>query len=1129
MGTQRRAIVVGLALVVVAACSDDESTGTPDPTLECQDLSDQVTGPPAADYYVTKDGSDELDGTSYETAFATVQRGIDALAPGQTLVIGPGEYFGAVRAEPLGSMDVDTLIRAEIPGTVLLRGDVVVSDFEPVADLDRVHVASFASDVPVQMVNELDTLKVLSRVPGVAELQFAPGRFFHDQAAQQLYLSSSDSQPASVHRYSASVVPTHGLYLDAPQRVVVEGLAATGFNNAVGVEYGQQTLWATYGMFIRNGRSSVFRNCQAYLNGRGIGTSNEYDPEAGENLVSHCAAWGNGGVGLDYDTGGLDMLYPHRDEISDSVSFLNSSNGVSIRGGSEGTNESEASFMRRCLSWGNSQYDYWIKRGENWDYIESSVATGKTGNTDHLRQSVTGSGSALGPDSIILSEEAELVLGEEFADPENFDFRLQATSRFVGANDGADRGAFPYEPSVFYLSPEGDDAADGLSIGQAWASLGRALGGLSAGDTLYLEPGVYDGDVVARLGGTAEAPIVVKGRGREPAVIGGAVRIEQSSHLRLERVHFAAEVVVAASEEVRFFNDVFLGAAKALTGINAVGLAVEQSTFTGFTSAAVSLPCVVGTHLAGNLYDNQAGPALEVVGDDAIRYSDYNSYASLEQAWLVGAAPGTAGPPPSGHDQASVELSPLFESGGGSVRLTNPEAFAAGGTVGRPIGHFRLEIPRPELRLLEGPVLHSVSSTTANIEWFTSHPAVTAVSWGGAALENQTTLDVNNFGTFSLTGLTPSTTYYFRIDGLSVPENVPIDADPVTIDSEVLELTTAAADAPPQTYYVSTDGDDASAGTSTSAAWRTIQHAADVVNVGDQVIVGGGTYQEKVRIRATGAEHAPITFSTAPGERVMLDGFEAALNQAFVVSKKSYLRFDGFYFANHDSSQAHSSAWEPHMGGQFNLYQSSHIEISRVLSDGRAYQDRLVVAKLVDDLHISNSVDNNKLEGHYFENCPNLLIENSVFLRPMIAAFVLRNAPDEPAVLRNNVYTDSLALKSDQNIALLIIDGSLDGVVVADSAFFLRSFGPDERHLTGDATAAELPTVFQNLVFVDPLFQGVVDLVEAGEDVGAFSPDRLMAEDVPFDFRTFFATEPALVGLGIGLDPTLFDANGVPN
>jgi len=34
---------------------------------------------------------------------------------------------------------------------------------------------------------------------------------------------------------------------------------------------------------------------------------------------------------------------------------------------------------------------------------------------------------------------------------------------------------------------------------------------------------------------------------------------------------------------------------------------------------------------------------------------------------------------------------------------------------------------------------------------------------------------------------------------------------------------------------------------------------------------------------------------------------------------------------------------------------------------------------------------------------------------------------------------------------------------------------------------------------------------------------------VPFDLRTFFATNLEVVSLGLELDPTLFDANGVLN
>ena len=77
------------------------------------------------------------------------------------------------------------------------------------------------------------------------------------------------------HCYTLTMIGTHGLYLDTPRHVRVEGLTVTGFTSAVGLPYGQQTLWATYGIFIENGKRSVISDSQAYLNGRGIGTSNE--------------------------------------------------------------------------------------------------------------------------------------------------------------------------------------------------------------------------------------------------------------------------------------------------------------------------------------------------------------------------------------------------------------------------------------------------------------------------------------------------------------------------------------------------------------------------------------------------------------------------------------------------------------------------------------------------------------------------------------------------------------------------------------------------------------------------------------------------------------------------------------
>ena len=105
--------------------------------------------------------------------------------------------------------------------------------------------------------------------------------------------------------------------------------------------------------------------------------------------------------------------------------------------------------------------------------------------------------------------------------------------------------------------------------------------------------------------------------------------------------------------------------------------------------------------------------------------------------------------------------------------------------------------------------------------------------------------------------------------------------------------------ADPVTYYVATDGSDDNSGLAPETPFRTIQKAADEVNVGDTVSVGGGTYPEIVRIRATGTPTAPISFNGQPGELVMLDGVDGLIDFAFVIGKKSHLRFDNFFFSNH--------------------------------------------------------------------------------------------------------------------------------------------------------------------------------------------------------------------------------------
>ncbi len=73
---------------------------------------------------------------------------------------------------------------------------------------------------------------------------------------------------------------------------------------------------------------------------------------------------------------------------------------------------------------------------------------------------------------------------------------------------------------TFYISPSGDDNADGRSQAKAWRTLDRASNEwLEPGDEIILESGAtFEGNLVLKHGGTANHPIVVRSKG-SPATI----------------------------------------------------------------------------------------------------------------------------------------------------------------------------------------------------------------------------------------------------------------------------------------------------------------------------------------------------------------------------------------------------------------------------------------------------------------------------------------------------------------------------------------------------------------------------------------------------------------------------------
>jgi parallel beta-helix repeat protein len=106
------------------------------------------------------------------------------------------------------------------------------------------------------------------------------------------------------------------------------------------------------------------------------------------------------------------------------------------------------------------------------------------------------------------------------------------------------------------------------------------------------------------------------------------------------------------------------------------------------------------------------------------------------------------------------------------------------------------------------------------------------------------------------------------------------------------------------TSYVSASGSDAAAGTTASAAFATLQHAADLVAAGDTVDVLAGTYSQGFVLGwdkpQNGTASAPITFHAEPG--AVITGRNNKTADAIDLEGASYIIVEGFTITNPSSS-----------------------------------------------------------------------------------------------------------------------------------------------------------------------------------------------------------------------------------
>jgi hypothetical protein len=1050
----------------------------------------------ATEWFVSATGRDDFAGATGTEAFATLAKGLAALKPGDVLTMLPGEYRQTATATLRGTAEAPITIRAQRPGTVLVRGDAEVSGFTKVPDLRGVYSAKF--DRHAEAVAERSTLRMLAARPSLGELPGVPGSWFQDAQAGLLYVHASDSQSPDQHALSVSITNASGLALIGSRHVIVEGLAFTGFNNlAYDVQQGTRVRW---GLYLRDAENITVRNCTSFLNGGGIGLLG-----GGQGcVVEHCRAFANNAryvdIGNNINGWSVAGATFRHNQVEGAATDGSSSRGdiVFYSGGAGNVMEGNLAINAALM----------VKGGQQEAIVRGNIVIGRK----FYR--------AADPTNLQFAEGLKPDAFANYADPLNHDFRLQSDSPFRATA----AGPVPDRDEVFVVSPSGDDAKPGTSVKLAWRTLAHAANKAGPGDTIYVLAGTYAEALVPARSGTEKQPIRFLRRGQDRVIIDGhdelATGIDLSKTEHIEVRGFAVRNCTGQGLIARAARNLTI-AELTIDATGAEGILIEKSS--GIRCAHNLVRGGGGVRLAGspdctlteNFLDSTRGPRLTLdAPSQQTACLDHNAYAPAAPGQPLIAATATsfasldAWQKSSALDAHSMSRPPAFDPAElqrGQFVLAPTSPLIGRGLDAGPIGSFL----RTSERTPAAPqdlAIRAITPTTATLEWWQPDANTKAtLEWGSTPKCDQqieVPSDPNQIA--ALIALKPATEYFCRVATRGAVERLVFATSAeekgnrrggTRFESEIQHFTTPATANPPRTFHVSTNGDDTRDGLSPEHPWRTVAHAADEVRAGDSVLVHGGTYEEFLTLRATGDAGAPITFRAAPGEEVWLTGSERARSTAILLRGVHHVVIDGFHFRDFAYND----------GQAIRLEGGSHHLVRRCFYDGRAlsgYTCAFLGANSSDDLLIENCVIIGGMgEGLTLSRGARPTIRHCVFYNNNIRALTaLLWDPKGTFSFHYNLICDSIPAKTG-NPLLRVMD--LENLRADHNLWFTRT-GPEARALVETMSIAgqdvsvaksggrlgrellqrdfqELSAQEKSSVFANPRIPAVAELVPPGK------------------------------------------------
>ena len=1139
---------------------------------------------PAAgrEYYVATTGSDDADGVSARTAWAMIGHGVSGLQPGDTLTILPGEYFESVATHLSGTPDAPIVIRAKVPGTVLMRGDIDLAGFKRAEGTRYTHWL----DVPerVEGVADRRHCRVYQPMPSRAEVEATLASFHQDAATGRLYVHCADSGDPSANALTASVTDGFGILITPGARapsvsdILIDGLSFTGYQSReLPTGPGSRVRW---GLHVSRGERITVRRCTSFLNGGGI-----YLHVCLDCVVEDCVAFANHCrfqvLGNNILGWGVRNVTFRRNRVE---SFWKgpgstSSDDITFYGGTGLVPPVNGEPARGLM-----HYNIAVNAG-----VMIKGAYGQ--DSEQVGNVAVGEGpyfyrKELGATNLLLPNPDERRLARDFADPVDHDYRLQSDSRFRGAGpDGGDRGPYPYRDEVFFVSPTGDDAAAGTSVAKAWKTLAQAARRARAGQTVYVMAGAYTESLVPVHSGRPGEPVRFQRRGRDRVVLDGArklpvgVDLSGRSHVEIRGLwirDFTGTGIRAADGENLRVEDTLVtdtgGDGVAASGVR--GLVIRSNLLRSSGGAGLRVTNAHGCIVAGNIFDDN--DEAQMICDPASLaevWSDRNAFVPGSQpVAMAGAQPCTtlaAWREASGSDAHSLVADPEYRDATGSdFSLSKSSPLIGRGPHARAIGPYlrhTVEIPLP----IEGVSVRALSPTAASFEWYTPSSQVrgssfwdppdrrfvgTVIEWGPTpACTRRLPAPMSRalFHTVSLTGLTPATQYFYRAASTAqarevrfVPHVVGPEAGEEKRNAQTQPTafqTPTREEAPGRVFHVAPVGGDANDGLSLGRAWRTVSRAAAEARAGDTVLVHAGTYEEHVTVRGSGDQGAPVTFRAAPGEVVWLDGSDLNRETAFSLLDKHHVCIDGFHFRNFRSV--------PHAGDVVHIVGGSHHVVQRCFYDGRvaphkSYSACFLRAAATRGLTVQNCVVINGMgQGMNLSRCPETTVRHCVFYNVLISPVQAYNPEGQPLTLSHNLICANIPEKTGVWLIRLTDIKAYDS---DNNGFFCR-VGPEERTIVNWETfesgkrerrylkLEDLQSEFgveRGSIFGNPGFRAVKELLPPKASRGRWRKvemrwDSAKGEFGTLSFADFFADPNSpfarsAAGEPIGLDPTAF-------